>query len=405
MPGCSMKKKKKELSGKVFCLSGTLSQPHNDLQDHIENHGGEISASVAQRVDFLISTKADVKSRSSKVQKAIKEEIPIVKESFISDSIKNGGLVEQEGYLLIGVEQKKKPKEEEEEEESSQEEKEQKNKKDSSSQEESSEEEEDVKPKKRARTPAKSSGAGSEKKIKTESGTKKVPKVEKQPKQKVMTPESFLSAAKPLSLKIEDPNSGQVYKAQLVPRKFSSGGYGWHSTRSSFIETEVDDLPLKFGTTVNLVVRRRKINAPKVIKKKRDQQDSSDVEDSDDFSGEPESEDNLVPDSVVPIVDESSSSEEDEEKEEQETPASSLMMESESQMNDTVMEPIDDQMESKIEAKIEPNQIEMDVVKMEIEVPNVTIVQPIEQHHHQLPLQSSQTNVPGPQESTSCSIL
>ena len=43
-----------KLSGKSFCITGTLSRPRNEIQKIIESNGGKVSGSVSAKLDYLI---------------------------------------------------------------------------------------------------------------------------------------------------------------------------------------------------------------------------------------------------------------------------------------------------------------------------------------------------------------
>ena len=54
-------------AGAVFCLSGTLSSSRAAVKSTIESEGGSVASSVTAKVNFLISTVAEVKKNTSKV--------------------------------------------------------------------------------------------------------------------------------------------------------------------------------------------------------------------------------------------------------------------------------------------------------------------------------------------------
>ncbi len=67
------------LSGKKFCITGTLSMKRSEIQRMIKNQGGEIVSSVSTKTDFVVTN--DVESSSSKFKKAQELKIPIINET------------------------------------------------------------------------------------------------------------------------------------------------------------------------------------------------------------------------------------------------------------------------------------------------------------------------------------
>ena len=66
------------VSGKKFCITGTLSMKRSDLQKLIKENGGVAVSSVSKATDFLITN--DTESSSSKFKKAKELNIPIINE-------------------------------------------------------------------------------------------------------------------------------------------------------------------------------------------------------------------------------------------------------------------------------------------------------------------------------------
>ncbi|MCB9094779.1 MAG: NAD-dependent DNA ligase LigA [Halobacteriovoraceae bacterium] len=71
--------KKKTLSGKKFCITGTLTRKRSDIQKDIKAQGGEVVSSVTGNTDFLVTN--DTESSSSKFKKAKELEKPIITEN------------------------------------------------------------------------------------------------------------------------------------------------------------------------------------------------------------------------------------------------------------------------------------------------------------------------------------
>ncbi len=61
------------LAGKIFVITGTLSEPREHFQDLIESHGGKVSSSVTSKTDFLLAGE----NAGSKAKKA--EELGVKK--------------------------------------------------------------------------------------------------------------------------------------------------------------------------------------------------------------------------------------------------------------------------------------------------------------------------------------
>lgn len=57
-----------KLSGKSFCVTGTLSAPRNDVHALIENNGGKVASSVSAKLDYLIAGE-DCGSKKDKAEK------------------------------------------------------------------------------------------------------------------------------------------------------------------------------------------------------------------------------------------------------------------------------------------------------------------------------------------------
>ena len=68
-----------EISGKKFCITGTLTMKRSDLQKKIKENGGVSVSSVTSSTDYLITN--DEESTSSKFKKAKELNIPIINES------------------------------------------------------------------------------------------------------------------------------------------------------------------------------------------------------------------------------------------------------------------------------------------------------------------------------------
>mmetsp|Transcript_33313 Transcript_33313/g.43945 ORF Transcript_33313/g.43945 Transcript_33313/m.43945 type:complete len:619 (-) Transcript_33313:401-2257(-) len=80
------------LQGGVFVLNGRLTNSMGPIQSVIIQNGGKTMDSVTKSVTHIVSSENNLSS--SKVQAAIKKNIPVVKENFIDACIQNGGLLD-----------------------------------------------------------------------------------------------------------------------------------------------------------------------------------------------------------------------------------------------------------------------------------------------------------------------
>ena len=75
-----------KLSGLTFCITGELSQPRKEIEQLIENNGGQIQSGVSKNTSYLISN--ETSSNSSKFITAKKLNIPIISEESFSSLLK-----------------------------------------------------------------------------------------------------------------------------------------------------------------------------------------------------------------------------------------------------------------------------------------------------------------------------
>lgn len=80
-----IKKTKTTLTGKVFCITGTLSVPRPKLVEMIKENGGTVSDSVSSRVSYLVTDNPG--SGSSKNKKAQQYRIPIITETQLREML------------------------------------------------------------------------------------------------------------------------------------------------------------------------------------------------------------------------------------------------------------------------------------------------------------------------------
>jgi DNA ligase (NAD+) len=68
-----------KLAGKIFVITGILSQPRNHFQALIESHGGRCSDSISKNTSYLLAGS----DAGSKLAKAEKLKVPIIDEDFL----------------------------------------------------------------------------------------------------------------------------------------------------------------------------------------------------------------------------------------------------------------------------------------------------------------------------------
>jgi len=190
---------------KVFCFSGKLSKSQKELEDLVTGNGGEVAKAVSSRVSYLITSKEDLEHATSNVKKAEEEEIPILNEHFVLDSVAKGKLQTEEDYYL-------KPLGEADEDEQSS--------------------DDEPKQTKKRKTPA-------------EPETK-----EKKPKTTMSTAD-FLKHAKPIAITM----NGNKFEAE--PKEFSSGSYGW-GIAGKVLKVTVNGQEVSAQVSINLPVRGSK---------------------------------------------------------------------------------------------------------------------------------------------------
>lgn len=74
-------------AGLVFAISGKFTESHAAITSLIRRNAGDVKASVTKAVTHLVSTLDDFNSRSTKVEKALANGIPIVMERWVRESI------------------------------------------------------------------------------------------------------------------------------------------------------------------------------------------------------------------------------------------------------------------------------------------------------------------------------
>lgn len=84
-PKSSLDIKESAITGKKFCITGTLSRKRSEVEKDIKENGGVIVSSVSKNTDYLVTN--DTESSSSKFKKAQQLEIPILSEEKLKDLI------------------------------------------------------------------------------------------------------------------------------------------------------------------------------------------------------------------------------------------------------------------------------------------------------------------------------
>lgn len=77
-PKSALIKTESAISGKKFCITGTLSMKRSDIQKIIKENSGQVVSSVSSATDYLVTN--DTESTSSKFVKAKQLNIPIINE-------------------------------------------------------------------------------------------------------------------------------------------------------------------------------------------------------------------------------------------------------------------------------------------------------------------------------------
>lgn len=84
-PKSSFDIKESAITGKKFCITGTLSRKRSEVEKDIKENGGVIVSSVSKNTDYLVTN--DTESSSSKFKKAKQLEIPILSEDKLKELI------------------------------------------------------------------------------------------------------------------------------------------------------------------------------------------------------------------------------------------------------------------------------------------------------------------------------
>jgi len=236
----------------TFVLSGNLSSSHKDLEEVIKQNGGDVASNVSQRVTHVISNKEEVKANTAKIAKALKEEIPIVTEEFISDSIASGSLVEEERYTLREDDYRV-----EEFAHASQ--------SDSDPGELEEEQEEDVgedEKKRKKSTPTKAKKPKSPKVQSNDNNVdkdqppkKKLKREGSQPKREMIKAEDFVKQAEEVKVKVNVGKTPVLFTAS--PKQFSSGSIGW-GLAGKTLKVSVGSQEMTAQVTGSLVIRGSK---------------------------------------------------------------------------------------------------------------------------------------------------
>jgi len=98
----SFKKREEEakelFKDKKFAIAGIDDK--NEWQKKIDAHGGEVINNVTKNVTHLVATKEEVEKKSSKINSANKNNIPIVSLKFLEDCIEKNKILPVDEYLL-----------------------------------------------------------------------------------------------------------------------------------------------------------------------------------------------------------------------------------------------------------------------------------------------------------------
>ncbi|KAL9645945.1 hypothetical protein ABK040_001053 [Willaertia magna] len=91
--------------GFEFCLSGKFTMIQRKFEGKIIQYGGSVQKSINSVVTHLISTDDELQQteKAVKVTKALQKGLPIIREEFIHDSIKNDSLQDLDKYTIIAA--------------------------------------------------------------------------------------------------------------------------------------------------------------------------------------------------------------------------------------------------------------------------------------------------------------
>lgn len=92
-----------KLAGYTIALSGTFRTTQATIQSTITSLGGEVAKSVNADTTILISTAADVKKNSKKVQDATSNSVPIVSIDWLDETEQAKGPATPDDFLLVNA--------------------------------------------------------------------------------------------------------------------------------------------------------------------------------------------------------------------------------------------------------------------------------------------------------------
>ena len=76
------------LTGMTFVITGTLSKPRAEIEANIKALGGKVSGSVSAKTSYLVAAPGE--TGTTKYQKAMQLNIPIISESELMAILKGG---------------------------------------------------------------------------------------------------------------------------------------------------------------------------------------------------------------------------------------------------------------------------------------------------------------------------
>jgi len=98
------------LSGCVIGLAGSFSRARSETIHLIESCGGRFTANVTRTTTHLLCTKDELDKFSSRVMLAVRYNVPIVAEAWVTDTVSNDTRQDESNYLLqvdaVALEQK-----------------------------------------------------------------------------------------------------------------------------------------------------------------------------------------------------------------------------------------------------------------------------------------------------------
>jgi len=299
----------------TFSFAGSFGLTHTELERIVKKHGGDYSTNTKLTdVDYLVTTANAVREKKSQVQKALLQDIPIISEAFISDSILYGRLVDDEAYRLEEGKNKKKGKKpkfaETHKKDYDFDNSDDIAESDSSIDSDDLSDDQDAlkiavpivnKKRKQEEQEPKTPVSKPNKWIKLDNDTvKKSPKPKLEPELK---PIDFNNNAKPIPIEVKLPGENSNLCSFLAqPRIFSTGACGWSAMGLTF-KVNVGGVDVDVQTSFNLRIPKRRIAASNTNNKSNTNSNNNNSESP---SKEEIEENNIINVKSIEVIDEKS---------------------------------------------------------------------------------------------------